>query len=89
MTCPLLPELITEGETVAEALANVEGDFRVLGHGLLVVERGVQQARRRKKEKPGQGIEAVAERLSLPAQPERRQVFMELALGDQLGDAAG
>ncbi len=24
VTCPLLPELITEGETVAEALANVE-----------------------------------------------------------------
>lgn len=24
MTCPILPELITEGETVAEALANVE-----------------------------------------------------------------
>jgi antitoxin HicB len=24
VTCPILPELITEGETVAEALANVE-----------------------------------------------------------------
>jgi len=24
VTCPILPELITEGETIAEALANVE-----------------------------------------------------------------
>ena len=24
VTCPLLPELVTEGETVSEALANVE-----------------------------------------------------------------
>jgi antitoxin HicB len=24
VTCPLLPELVTEGDTVAEALANVE-----------------------------------------------------------------
>ena len=49
VTSPLLPELITEGDTIAECLVNVEDAFAAVGGNLR--RRGASPARRHLRER--------------------------------------
>ncbi len=54
VTCPMLPELVTEGETVSEALANVEDAVAALVEAYEDLGRPLPEVLQRMALDPGQ-----------------------------------